>query len=62
MIVQDIQIDTIRLFLKELPSKKKYLTPSIAIARGMFRHRGSLYQRFKRFKRFKKFKIQLEIK
>jgi len=49
MIVQDINIDTIRLFLKELPSKKKYLTPSIAIARGMFRHRGSLYQRFKRF-------------
>ena len=49
MLPQDIHIDTIVLFLKELPNKKKFLTPSIAIARGMFRHRGSLYQRFKRF-------------
>jgi hypothetical protein len=49
MLPQDIHIDTIVLFLKELPNKKKFSTPSIAIARGMFRHRGSLYQRFKRF-------------
>ena len=49
MIVQDIHIEVVAAFLKELPSKRKYLTPSIAIARGMFRHRGSLYQRFKRF-------------
>jgi len=49
MLIQDIQIEAISVFLKELPSKKKYLTPSIAIARGMFRHRGTIYQRFKRF-------------
>ena len=49
MMVQDINIENIATLLKELPNKKKYLTPSIAIARGMFRHRGSLYQRFKRF-------------
>lgn len=49
MLVKDINIELVKVLLKELPSKKKYLTPSIAIARGMYRHRGSLYQRFKRF-------------
>lgn len=49
MIVQDINIEAVKVLLKELPNKKIYLTPSIAIARGMFRRRGSIYQRFKRF-------------
>lgn len=49
MLVQDINIETVTVFLKHLPNKKKYLTPSIAIARGMYRRKGSLYQRFKRF-------------
>ena len=48
MIVQDIQIETLFSFLKELPNEKQYLTHSIMLAKGRYKCRPSIFGRIKK--------------
>lgn len=47
-MVTELPIETIVLFLKELPRKKEYNTTSIEIARGGFKYRNTWFNRIKR--------------
>ncbi len=48
MLVQDINIETIKVFLKELPKGKEFRTPSIEIARGKYKYKNTWFNRIKR--------------
>ena len=47
-MVTELPIETIVLFLRELPRKKEYLTPSIEAARGKFKYKHTWFNRIKR--------------
>lgn len=48
MIVEDVNMETIKVFLKELPKGKEFCTPSIEIARGKFKYKNTWLNRIKR--------------
>ena len=47
-MVNDLPIETIVLFLKELPKERVYNTPSIELARGKFKYKNTWFNRIKK--------------
>ena len=47
-MINEINIETIVLFLKELPKEKEYNTPSIELARGKFKYKNTWFNRIKK--------------
>jgi hypothetical protein len=47
-MVNELSIETIVLFLRELPRKKEYNTPSIELARGKFKYKNTWFNRIKK--------------
>ena len=47
-MINEINIETIVLFLRELPKEKEYNTPSIELARGKFKYKNTWFNRIKK--------------
>jgi hypothetical protein len=47
-MVNDLKIETIVLFLRELPKEKAYNTSSIELARGKFKYKNTWFNRIKK--------------
>ena len=47
-MIIELPIETIVLFLKELPKEKEYETEAIKIARGKYKYKNTLLRRLKK--------------
>lgn len=47
-MITELPIETIVLFLRELPREKEYNTPSIELARGKFKYKNTWFNRIKK--------------
>ena len=47
-MINSLQIETIVIFLKELPRKREYNTSSIELARGKFKYKNTWFNRIKK--------------
>lgn len=47
-MIKELPVETIILFLKELPKGKEYETEAIKVARGKYKYKNTLINRVKR--------------
>jgi|LakMenEpi03Aug12_release.lakeMendotaPanAssembly.Ray.scaffolds.fasta_scaffold2019438_2 hypothetical protein len=47
-MITELPIETIVLFLKELPKGKEYETDAIRVARGKYKYKNTLLKRLKK--------------